>query len=82
MAVEFIGVEPNSDHCPTVSADVDARGILIPGWEPDPERLRPVQREQPANGPAPNDEAIIRIPARMIPIAREACDAVERSQLR
>ena len=60
MAVEFVGIDPDTDldHCPTVWADAEAREIL------------------------PGSEAIVRIPARMIPMIREACDAVERAQLR
>jgi hypothetical protein len=30
----------------------------------------------------PDGEAVIRIPARMVPMIREACDAIERAQLR
>lgn len=30
----------------------------------------------------PDDEAVVRIPARMVPMIREACDAVERAAVR
>ncbi|MEU8131952.1 hypothetical protein [Streptodolium elevatio] len=84
MAVEFVGIDPNTDrdHCPTVWADTEAQEILFQGWKPSPETQAECEATSPANGPVPDDEAIIRLPARMIPKIREACDAVERAQLR
>ncbi|MER6166749.1 hypothetical protein [Streptomyces violaceorubidus] len=83
MAVEFIGIDPDTDrdHCPTVWADVDAQEILLQGWKPDTETRTECEASSPANGPTPDSEAIVRIPARMIPMIREACDAVERARL-
>ncbi|MFI2619361.1 hypothetical protein [Streptomyces sp. NPDC018584] len=84
MAVEFVGIDPNTDrdHCPTVWADVAAQEILFQGWQPSPETKAACEASSPANGPVPDSEAIVRIPARMIAMIREACDAVERAQLR
>ncbi|APY87958.1 hypothetical protein DCW30_09290 [Streptomyces alfalfae] len=84
MAVEFVGIDPNTDrdHCPTVWADADAQEILLQGWKPTPETQAECEGTSPANGSVPETEAIVRIPARMIPMIREACDAVERAQLR
>ncbi|KJK46014.1 hypothetical protein [Streptomyces sp. NRRL F-4428] len=84
MAVEFVGIDPNTDrdHCPTVWADTDAQEILLQGWKPIQETQADCEASSPANGPVPETEAIVRIPARMIPLIREACDAVERAQLR
>ncbi|MEU1376423.1 hypothetical protein ABZ442_22570 [Streptomyces triculaminicus] len=84
MAVEFVGIDPNTDrdHCPTVWADAEAQEILLQGWQPSPETRAECEGTSPANGPVPDNEAIVRIPARMIPVIREACDAVERAQLR
>ncbi|KUL52454.1 MULTISPECIES: hypothetical protein [unclassified Streptomyces] len=84
MAVEFVGIDPNTDrdHCPTVWADADAQEILLQGWKPTPETQAECEGTSPANGSVPEAEAIVRIPARMIPMIREACDAVERAQLR
>jgi hypothetical protein len=84
MAVEFVGVDPDTDrdHCPTVWADAQAQEILLQGWKPTPETQADCEASSPANGPVPDSEAIVRIPARMIPMIREACDAVERAQLR
>lgn len=35
MALEFVGIDPNTDrdHCPTVWVDPDAQELLIQGWE-------------------------------------------------
>lgn len=84
MAVEFVGIDPDTDrdHCPTVWADTETQEILLQGWKPSPEMQAECAATSPANGPVPDDEAIIRLPARMIPKIREACDAVERSRLR
>ncbi|MFE6162323.1 hypothetical protein ACFQ7F_25800 [Streptomyces sp. NPDC056486] len=84
MAVAFVGIDPDTDrdHCPTVWTDLEAQEILLQGWKPSPEARTECEGTSPANGPVPDSEAIVRIPARMIPMIREACDAVERAQLR
>ncbi|MFE0105151.1 hypothetical protein [Streptomyces sp. NPDC059009] len=84
MAVEFVGIDPDTDrdHCPTVWADAEAQEILLQGWKATAETQAECEGTSPANGPVPGSEAIVRIPARMIPAIREACDAVERAQLR
>ncbi|SBV00696.1 hypothetical protein YW5DRAFT_01961 [Streptomyces sp. Ncost-T6T-1] len=84
MSVEFVGIDPNTDrdHCPTVWADAEAQEVLLQGWKPDADTHAQCEATSPAHGSVPDTEAIIRIPARMIPMIREACDAVERAQLR
>lgn len=84
MAVEFVGIDPDTDldHCPAVWADAEAQEILLQGWKPSAETQKECEASSPANGPVPDNEAIVRIPARMIPMIREACDAIERAQLR
>ncbi|MFD6587600.1 hypothetical protein ACFWED_12030 [Streptomyces anulatus] len=84
MAVQFVGIDPNTDrdHCPTVWADAEAQEILLQGWKPDGQTRAQGEATSPANGSVPDNEAIVRIPARMIPMIREACDAIERAQLR
>ncbi|MFB7294416.1 hypothetical protein [Streptomyces rubiginosohelvolus] len=59
-----------------------AKEVLFQRWKPDAETHAQCEATSPANGSVPDTEAIIRIPARMIPMIREACDAVERAQLR
>ncbi|MGA5818277.1 hypothetical protein ACPC54_10505 [Kitasatospora sp. NPDC094028] len=83
MAVEFIGIDPNTDrdHCPTVWADPEGQEILLQGWKPSPETQAKCEGSSPANGSVPDSEAIVRLPARMVPMIREACDVIERAQL-
>lgn len=56
--------------------------MLLQGWKPGAETQAQREGSSPANGTVPDSEAIVRIPARMIPMVREACDAVEGAQLR
>ncbi|MFD3521459.1 hypothetical protein [Streptomyces sp. NPDC058653] len=85
MSVEFIGIDPHTDrdHCPTVRVDAEAQEILFQGWKPgSATTTAECEATSPANGPIPASEALVRIPARMVPLIREACDAVERAELR
>ncbi|SMF23548.1 hypothetical protein [Streptomyces sp. Amel2xC10] len=84
MAVRFIGIDPDTDrdHCPTVWVDSEAQEIILQGWKPDATTHAACEASSPANGPVPEGEAIIRIPARMVQQIREACDAVERADVR
>ncbi|MFF2926794.1 hypothetical protein ACFVTP_31015 [Streptomyces celluloflavus] len=81
MAVEFVGIDPDTDrdHCPTVWADAETQEILLQGWKPNPETQAKCEGTSPANGSVPDSEAIVRIPARMIPMIREACECDTRS---
>ncbi|MFF0747374.1 hypothetical protein ACFYVL_44045 [Streptomyces sp. NPDC004111] len=76
MALRFVGIDPNSDtgQCPTVWVDEATSEVVIQGWLPDKEMLG----ECLATGPVPDTEGVVRIPARMVEILREACDAAER----
>ncbi|MEU1664578.1 hypothetical protein ABZ547_13350 [Streptomyces sparsogenes] len=80
MALTFVGIDPNTGdgECPTVWVDRDAEEIIIQGWKVD----ETTRAECLQTGPIPETEAVVRIPARMAPILREACDAVERAELR
>ncbi|MFI8878449.1 hypothetical protein [Streptomyces sp. NPDC055243] len=84
MAVQFIGIDPETDrdHCPTVWVDPEADELLLQGWKPETPTQAACEATSPANGSVPQSEAIIRIPARMVPLIREACDALERPELR
>ncbi|MFJ3497348.1 hypothetical protein ACIPPJ_27660 [Streptomyces sp. NPDC086091] len=84
MAVRFVGIDPDTDrdHCPTVWADAEAQEIVLQGWKPTADTQADCEATSPANGSVPETEAVVRIPARMIPLIREACDAVERARLR
>ena len=86
MALIFIDVDPETgnDHSPTIWVDPDAANIVIQSWEADDALLAAVA-EAPAPGHAPGvpaGEVVIRIPARMVPALRRACDAAEHPTLR
>lgn len=83
MSLLFIGIDPNTgdDESPTVWVDQDKQELVFQGWKPDP-ALEAECAAFTAPGHAvgiPDHEAVIRIPARMVQMIREACDAVERS---
>lgn len=84
VKLQFIGIDPdtNGDHCVTVWADVADLELLIQGWEADSQRQQACEASSPANGPVPEGERIVRIPACMVPILRRACDAIERAAVR
>ncbi|WP_435173322.1 hypothetical protein [Actinacidiphila sp. bgisy145] len=73
MALQFIGIDPNTDkdHCPTVWVDDETQEIVIQGWKAGPD----LEAQARAAGPLPDTEAVVRIPARMAQIIREAADA-------
>ncbi|MFE9764602.1 hypothetical protein ACFYPC_08745 [Streptomyces sp. NPDC005808] len=85
MPLQFIGIDPNTgdDESPTVWVDQEAHELVLQGWKPGPE-LKAECAEFTMPGHAvgiPEHEAVIRIPARMVPMIREACDAVERADV-
>ncbi|MFD9906772.1 hypothetical protein [Streptomyces sp. NPDC059063] len=77
MALLLFGKDPDTDedHCPTVWVDDKNADLVIQGWKAD----EPTRTECLDAGPIPDTEAVIRLPARMVPRIREACDAAERS---
>ncbi|MFJ8929103.1 hypothetical protein ACIRLA_21245 [Streptomyces sp. NPDC102364] len=81
MSLRFVGIDPDTDqdHCPTVWADEEAGELVLQGWKAGPELRSACEANTTANGPIPDSEEVIRIPARMVPMIREACNAVERS---
>ncbi|MFB6564086.1 hypothetical protein ACFCYH_35260 [Streptomyces sp. NPDC056400] len=76
MALRFIGIDPDSDtgQCPTVWVDEDTADVVVQGWKAD-EVLRAQCLE---TGSIPDTESVVRIPARMVAMLREACDDAER----
>ena len=81
MALNFIGVDPETgnDHSPTIWIDPETGDFVIQGWEADTTLLAAVlDSPAPNHTPGvPSGEAVIRIPARMAPALRRACDAAE-----
>ncbi|NGO70995.1 hypothetical protein [Streptomyces boncukensis] len=76
MTIRFVGIDPDTDEdgCPTVWVDTDAGELLIQGYEADEETNSACDTLSPARAPIPPGEAVVRVPKRMIPIIREACD--------
>uniref|UniRef100_UPI0004C99650 hypothetical protein n=1 Tax=Streptomyces exfoliatus TaxID=1905 RepID=UPI0004C99650 len=70
---------------PTVWVDEQRQEIVIQGWRLDEALTAEVAGTEWALGHdtgIPPHETALRVPARMVPIPREACDAAERSGLR
>lgn len=86
MTLRFIGIDPDTGgaNSPTVWLDDSEHELVIQGWKAGPELLAACETVGSVPGHAtgvPDHEAVIRIPARMVPALREACDAAERSDL-
>lgn len=83
MSLLFIGIDPNTgDHeSPTVWADLHEKELVLQGWKPGPQLQAECSAfEAPGHAKGiPEGEAVIRIPARMVNMIREACDALERA---
>ncbi|WP_024760548.1 hypothetical protein [Streptomyces exfoliatus] len=85
MSLRFIGIDPNTGEgeSPTLWVDHDKQEFVFQGWKPSPE-LEAECAATTVPGHAvgiPDSEAVIRIPARMVHVIREACDAIERPKL-
>ncbi|MFJ3728709.1 hypothetical protein ACIPYQ_39935 [Streptomyces sp. NPDC090045] len=87
MALRFVGMDPNTggDGSPTVWVDEEKQEIVIQGWKLDPVTTDEIAGTEWVPGHhrgIPDHEIVVRIPARMIQILREACDDAERAGLR
>ncbi|MFB7655223.1 MULTISPECIES: hypothetical protein [unclassified Streptomyces] len=83
MSLRFIGIDPNTgdEESPTVWVDEEKKELVLQGWKPD-EATAAECAAFTVPGHAvgiPEHEAVVRIPARMVAMIREACDAVERA---
>lgn len=63
--------------------DDSTNELVIQGWKPGPELEADCAAFRVPGHAAgiPQHEAVVRIPARMVPAPRKACDAAERAQL-
>lgn len=79
MALRFVGRDPESQggNCPTVMVDEVTFDLVIQGAKVDPGTAAEAERF----GPLPEFETVIRIPVRMVPLIREACNVAERQGL-
>ncbi|MER8067148.1 hypothetical protein ABTZ59_02360 [Streptomyces sp. NPDC094034] len=77
MSLLFFGKDPETDedHCPTVWVDDENDDLVLQGWKID----GATENKCLQVGPISDTEAVIRVPARMVPQIRKACDAAERS---
>ncbi|NEC23308.1 hypothetical protein [Streptomyces parvus] len=82
MELRFIGIDPDTGQqgSPTVWVDEESAELVFQGWKPDPElEARCAATEVPGHAVGiPEGEAVVRIPARMVAMIREACDVAER----
>lgn len=81
MALRFVGIDPNtgSGQSPTVWVDETSGELVIQGWKVSAETFAECAATS-APGHAigvPDSETVVRIPARMASIIREACSVVE-----
>ncbi|WP_082317521.1 hypothetical protein [Streptomyces sp. NRRL WC-3549] len=83
MALRFVGIDPNTggEGSPTVWVEEESADLVVQGEEAEALLRRVIGGTQWVPGHAtgiPDHERVIRIPARMVPILREACDVAER----
>ncbi|MEV3870835.1 hypothetical protein [Streptomyces sp. NPDC049906] len=75
MRLRFVGKDPESGShgCPAVWVDEDTRSLVIQGVRADAATTARTVRDSPL----PGHECVVRLPARMIPLLREALDGAE-----
>ncbi|MGW3872796.1 hypothetical protein ACWEC4_21795 [Streptomyces sp. NPDC005055] len=80
MALRFIAKDPNTNgtQCPTAWVDDEAEEIVIQGWKAGEELVTKCLE----TGSIPETEAVVRLPIRMVPVLREACDVADRLGVR
>ncbi|MFE2723261.1 hypothetical protein [Kitasatospora sp. NPDC059327] len=86
MGLDFAGIDPESKSggSPTVWIEDETHEIVIQGWKAAPELEARICGSDWVPGHErgiPDHEAIVRIPMRMIPTLRKACDDAERAGL-
>ncbi|MFB7763517.1 hypothetical protein [Streptomyces xiamenensis] len=86
MALEFVGIDPNTgdQQSPTVWVDPQAREIVLQGYTPSPGvAAECAATEVPGHAVGiPEGEAVIRMPASMTGLIRKACDALDALDVR
>lgn len=85
MRLQFVGIDPNTGQngSPTAWVDTDTADIVLQSYiADDATRSQCVANTAPGHAKGiPPHETVIRFPAHLIPLLREACDAAERAQL-
>ncbi|RSS59590.1 hypothetical protein [Streptomyces sp. WAC01280] len=86
MSLQFIGVDPESGQTgsPTFWVDETSGDIIAQSYiADDATRAECIEKNAPGHDKTiPAGETVIRVPAHMIQILREACDAAERAAVR
>ncbi|MFE2445190.1 hypothetical protein ACFXDF_24615 [Streptomyces sp. NPDC059426] len=86
MPLLFVGIDPatEKDKSPTLWVDQEKKELVIQGWKPSPElEAECAAFDLPGHAKGiPDDEAVVRIPARMVHMIKEACDVIERAHVR
>lgn len=85
MTLRFVGIDPNTggEGSPTVWVEEESADLVLQGVEADTVLQTLVGSTEWVVGHKtgiPSHERVIRIPARMVPILREACNAAERAR--
>ena len=85
MALRFVGIDPNTGGggSPSVWVDEESADLVLQGEEADELLKALVGRTEWVVGHKkgiPPHERVIRIPVRMVPILREACDVAEQQR--
>ncbi|MFP3991418.1 hypothetical protein U9R90_28915 [Streptomyces sp. E11-3] len=82
MALRFLGIDPDTGQqgSPTVWVDEESAELVFQGWKPGAELAAEcAATEVPGHAIGiPDNEAVVRVPARMVPMIRKACDVAER----
>ncbi|MGW0034471.1 hypothetical protein [Streptomyces fungicidicus] len=83
MDLQFVGIDPNTqgNGSPTVWVDADKQEIVVQGWKLDEDVSAKISETEWVPGHEagiPEHETVVRVPLRMVPILREACDVAER----
>lgn len=80
MSLRYVGKDPNSEeeNCPSVLVDEQTGDYVLQGWTADGATLA----ECETFGPIAPNESVIRIPARMTELLKEAIRANEHPDVR
>ncbi|MGW1886552.1 hypothetical protein [Streptomyces sp. NPDC001970] len=83
MDLQFIGIDPNTTGggSPTVWVEEETADLVLQGIKAEDSVEALISGTEWVTGHErgiPGHETVIRIPARMVPILREACDVAER----
>lgn len=83
MDLQFIGIDPNTggEGSPAVWVEEETADLVLQGVKAEDLLEAMISGTKWVAGHAagiPAHETVIRVPARMVPILREACDVAER----